>query len=133
VKIFAKSYKTLFSAMSSSTENFDNIHQDIDDKLRNDLAGDLFLVTFDDIVSAVKRLKRDKQDGESQVSSDFVIYAHESLYVRLALLISALFNHGIGLESQGSNTLIPLPEGKHNLCDYKLPRHRVKLDSWKSY
>jgi hypothetical protein len=69
----------LFSALLSSTENLDNIHCDIDDKLRNDSAGDLFVVTFDDVVKAVQRLKQGKQDGESLVSSDFLIYAHESL------------------------------------------------------
>jgi hypothetical protein len=57
-----------------------------------------------------------KQDGESLMSPDFLIYAHESLYVHLALLISALFNHGIVLKSLGASTIIPLPKGKHNLC-----------------
>ena len=117
VNVFVSSYKTLFSAVSSPTEDLDNIRRDIDDKLRNDSAGGLFLVTFDDIVKAVKRLKHGKQDGESLVSSDFLIYAHESLYVHLALLISALFNHGIVLKSLGASTIVPLPKGKHNLCD----------------
>jgi hypothetical protein len=79
VNVFASPYKSLFSALLSSTENLDNIHCDIDDKLRNDSAGDLFVVTFDDVVKAVQRLKQGKQDGESLVSSDFLIYAHESL------------------------------------------------------
>ena len=71
MNVFASSYKTLFSAVPSSMESLDNIHRHIDDKLRNDSAGDLFVVTFDDVVKAVKRLKRGKQDGESLVSSDF--------------------------------------------------------------
>ena len=103
--------------MSSSTENLDNVHRDIDDKLRNDSAGDLFVVTFDDVVKAVKRLKHGKQDGESLVLSDILIYAHESLYVHLALLISALFNRGIVLKSLDVSTIVPLPKGKHNLCE----------------
>jgi hypothetical protein len=45
------------------------------------------MVTFE----AVKRLKHDKQDGESLMSSDFLIHAHASVFVRLALIKSALF------------------------------------------
>jgi hypothetical protein len=119
VDVLASLYKTLFSAMPSSHENMDKIHREIDDKSRNVSVGDLFVVTFDDVVEAVQRLKHGKQDGESLVSSNFLIYVHESLYVHLALLMSALFNHGIVLKSLGASTIIPLPKGKHNLCNYR--------------
>jgi hypothetical protein len=36
-------------------------------------AGDLFAVTFDDVVKAVKRLEHGKQYGESLASPDFLI------------------------------------------------------------
>ena len=80
---------------------------------------DLFVVTYEDVVFAIRKLKHNKHDGVSLLSSDFSIYVHDMLYVHLAMLISALFSNGFVLDSLCVSTIIPIPKGKNNICESK--------------
>ena len=68
-----------------------------DDQIQNKLKSCnlCFIVTRDDIMKAVPHMKAGKRERYGLFSSDCIINAPDSLYVHFALLISAMFTHGL--------------------------------------
>jgi hypothetical protein len=86
------------------------LRSDINNKLNSLSPHDLFVVKWDDVSNAVHRLKHGKHEGNGAFSSDFIIQAPDALYVRFALLISAMIIHGMVLHNTCSSPIIPIPK-----------------------
>jgi hypothetical protein len=61
----------------------------------------------------VSEFKPGKRDGQFGLSSERVSNACDELYVRIAILFSALVVHGYVTDDLSSNTVLPIPEGEH--------------------
>ncbi len=65
-----------------------------------------------DVLSAIRNLKHDKKDGDSEIVSDHIIYSDESLSVHIAILFTAMLRHGLTPNGMLTGTMIPIPKGR---------------------
>jgi hypothetical protein len=115
--IFSTSYEQLHTSVISDDTEINKIRVHIDNELINHSVDQSFVVTADDVLSAVKGLKHGKNDGESLVTSDHFINAGADLHIHLALLISSMFSHGVAIDNMKLSTSKPIPKSKLNMCD----------------
>ena len=73
--------------MYDQTE-MDVLRQDIEDKVAAAGYDSNYIITFENIVNAVSKLKPGKHDGHLGLSSDHVTNACDELYIHIAMLIS---------------------------------------------
>ena len=114
VKAFAESYKSLFTSVTSSSQEMSELRSDIDARLYNSSSIDRFVVNFNDVADAVHKLKHYKHEGDGTFTSDFFIHDPDALYIHLALVLSAMISHGLAV---CSSTIIPIPKGRHDVCN----------------
>ncbi len=69
-------------------------------------------ITSSDVLSAIRILKNDKEDGDSEIVSDHIIYSDESLSVHIAILFIAMLRHGLTPDGMLTGTMIPIPKGR---------------------
>ena len=74
-------------------------------------------------------LKTAKHDGYAGLSTDYVIYACDELFVHIALLFSAMLVHGIVFDDLTTSSIIPIPKGKNMNCTESCNYRGIALSS----
>ena len=67
---------------------------------------------MDDVLSAIQGLKKGKTPGSDGLSGEHFIYAHDSLYVHILILINAMLVHGFLPDDLMTTIIIPLLKDK---------------------
>ncbi len=65
-----------------------------------------------DVLSAIRNLKHDKKDGDSEIVSDHIIYSDENLSVHITILFTVMLRHGLTPYGMLTGTMIPIPKGR---------------------
>ena len=74
-------------------------------------------ISASEVAEAIIRLKQSKRDGSSEVMSDHLLFACDSLNLYLALLFTMMLRHGVAPNDMLIGTIIPIPKGRWaNLC-----------------
>ena len=68
------------------------------------------IITYDDTIQAVNRLKPGKFDGLHMLSSNHFLPAGDTLYVHLALLFTAMIIHGTVPRDFMISSILPTPK-----------------------
>ena len=113
--LFGDSYTKLLSSVPTPQLALESIRHDIDSQLLPQHKPYRFVISSNDVMNAVHKLKHGKRDGDLGLSSDFFIHACMELFVHLALLISAMFSHGLPIEDMCISTIIPIPKDSKNV------------------
>jgi len=72
------------------------------------------IVSANDVVGAVNKLKHNKNDGNKGLTSDHIKYACNDLFVHMSLLLTGILSHGCAPDDLLVSTFVPIPKG-HNL------------------
>jgi hypothetical protein len=115
--LFASSYRSLFSSVSSDREDMSSVHDAINSKLVSDSVNKIFTVSAKDVAKAVRGLNHGKKDGNNILSSEFFIHAPSQLHVHLSLLFTAIIMHGVVIDDMRTGTIIPIPKPGANTCE----------------
>jgi len=77
-----------------------------------------YVITASDVVSAICKLKWNKNDGCAGLSTNHLKYATPELFVHISCLFSAIVVHGSVPNDFLSSTAVPIPKGRNvNLTD----------------
>jgi hypothetical protein len=88
----------------------DVLRRDIEDKVAAAGYDSNCIITFENTVNAVSKLKQGKHDGHFGLSSDHVTNACDELYIHIAILMSALIVHGCVTDDLSFSTILPVPK-----------------------
>lgn len=109
---FANKYSDLFNSVSFDSADMshllDDVHGLIDKKCCNNMCGSVHHISVNDIVNAVKKLKRFKHDGNTNCYSDNIINGTHKLYVHMSLLYTSMLVHGHADSHLLLSTIIPI-------------------------
>ncbi len=64
-----------------------------------------------DVALSIKRLKPNKKDGSSEIVSDHIIKACNSLSIHLAILFTMMLWYGLSPDGMLFSTMVPMPKG----------------------
>ncbi len=65
-----------------------------------------------DVNLSIKRLKSNKKDGSSEIVSDQIINACNSLSIHLVILFTMMLRHGLSPDGMLFGTMVPIPKGR---------------------
>ncbi len=68
------------------------------------------MVTFSEVVGAIRKLQKNKSDGEAGLWSNHIIYAPHRYRVHISMLLTELIVHGFNPRDLLIGTLLPLPK-----------------------
>jgi hypothetical protein len=109
--LFYQKYEDLYTSVPYNIDDMNtyrvNLQESIDGYSKD------CIVTYNDVVTAVNRLKWHKSDGNKGLSSDHVKRACLELSVHIALLITGMLIHGFVPNDLLVSTVIPIPKGKN--------------------
>ena len=73
-------------------------------------------ISASEVAEAIIRLKQSKREGSSEVMSDHLLFAYDSLNLYWALLFTMMQN-GVAPNYMLIDTIVPIPKGRWaNLC-----------------
>ena len=85
---------------------------DINESIVRDGYNEHCIVTVNDVLEAVSRIKPGKHDGQMGLSTDHVKRACDEWYIHASLLLTALTVHGCITDDLSVSTVLPIPKGK---------------------
>lgn len=117
-EVFADKYSALYTDVSYNTDDMSEIRSELNKSIPLQNVGMQSHITTEDVLSAIKMLKPDKNDGNFGLSTNHFINACDELGVYIALMLSSLLVHGMTTDDMNMCTMLPIPKGKNsNLTD----------------
>jgi hypothetical protein len=111
---FSEKYRNLYNSVPYDQGKMNDIQHEINNRLNSSHE---YNVSVDDVVSAIKRLKLGKSDGEEGLNSDHIINGPHLLYVFLTIIFNCMLIHGVSPDSMIIGTMVPIPKCKtKQLC-----------------
>ncbi len=99
--LFANKFHNLYNSVSYNEADMDILKNDIDDMINvqctrssNCTLGTHSIIA-NDVIAAIKKLKRDKKDGASEVVLEHLIYSCRRVSVHLSPLFTTMVRHGL--------------------------------------
>jgi hypothetical protein len=111
--LFARKYEDLYSCVSFNENEMASLQRDLNDKINVSGYNEHCIMTVQDVVDAVSRIKSGKHDGYLGLSSDHVKHACHELFIHLSMMFNALIVHGSITDDLSSSTVLPIPKGKN--------------------
>ncbi len=68
-------------------------------------------IDTNNVLFAVKKLKYGKRHGETELVSDHIVFACNSLNVHPSILFTAILRHGVTPDGILNGTMVPIPKG----------------------
>ena len=123
-EIFASKYNEWYNVVSYNDVDMNALQADVDQAIINACEQCSHCCTYhthdisaSEVAEAIIRLKQSKRDGSSEVMSDHLLFACDSLNLYLALLFTMMLRHGVAPNDMLIGTIIPIPKGRWaNLC-----------------
>ena len=125
--MFAEKYDGLYTNVPYDSVEMAEIVRNITDGI-DGYSSDC-IITVSDVAEAVSGLKTAKHDGYAGLSTDYVIYACDELFVHIALLFSAMLVHGLVFDDLTTSSIIPIPKGKNMNCSESCNYRAIALSS----
>ena len=116
-QLFADKYENLYNSVPSDAESITDIKCDVNVLIETYGFSDGIIDT-EFLMKAVKKLKMKKSDGNKRLWSNHIIKAHESLFPKLADILTSMFIHGYTPDELLEATISSLPKDKSaSFCD----------------
>ncbi len=116
-QLFATKYKDLYNSVPSNSDVLNDIKSKLDAHIQSQGVSD-GIVDTDCVIKVTRKLKMKKSDGNKRLWSNHIIMAHESLYPRLATVLTGMFIHGHTPDELLEATISSLPKDKTaSFCD----------------
>ena len=113
-KLFSDKFKLLYNSVSYDDRDMENLLRDINDGVRDKccrgICSEDHIISYDDIVGAMRNLKKGKSDSIPGLKSDNFIHGGNRLKVMISLLLSTMVNHGSCVGDFTKTTVIPIPK-----------------------
>jgi hypothetical protein len=113
-QMFAAKYCELFSSVSYTQDDVHKVENTLKALLLDTPFNNDCVTNTEDVCAAVLRLKAHKREGNSELSTDYIINAGNDFMVHIACLLSAVIVHGVAPTNFLSSTIVPIPKG-HNV------------------
>ena len=119
--VFANKYDALYNSVAFDTNEMNDLLHKIDVLIDSKCSGvsetenvcySSHLICVNDVVRAVKKIKRGKSDANVDVCSDHIVNACFELYVHLSFLFNVMVSHQVAPSNMLSSTLVPIPKDK---------------------
>lgn len=115
--IFANKYKNLYNSVPPKESAMTEIEKQIHEGLKQTSAKE-YVVTYDDVKSAIRSLKPEKSDGDLGLWSNHIIHGGDILTRHLSRLITAMLIHGFSPGDLTTATIVSIIKDKHgNHCE----------------
>jgi hypothetical protein len=82
----------------------------IDDTISLNKDTELCNINYNDILLAIKSMKKEKSDGLSGVYSDHIINGGKRLHIHISLLLSAIVKHSRAPDAMLFSVMVPIPK-----------------------
>ncbi len=108
----------MYNSVSYNNADMEVLKTDIDDMINTQCTQSTHCthgahsIISSEVLSAIRNLKHDKKDGDSEIVSDDIIYSDESLSVHIAILFTAMLRHSLTPDGMLTGTMIPIPKGR---------------------
>jgi hypothetical protein len=112
--LFAQKYRDLYSSVSYTVNDMNAINSALTSRIICDGYNDACTVLSCEVADAVNRLKPNKRDGYSGLTTDNFKFACYDLFVHTARLLSGVIVHGSVPDDLLIGTTIPIPKSKHS-------------------
>lgn len=117
-EFFAHKYQELYNSVPYDSQDLDIKRRIIEDRVASEGYTSDCTVTADEIISATKRLKPNKQDGNASLSTNHFRFAGCELHIHTVCLFSGMLVHGSVPDDFLFSTAVPVPKGRNvNLTD----------------
>ena len=113
--LFADKYDILYNSVSYDNTDMVTLKTDIDKCIRckrNNIESGHKVITVQDVVTCIGRLKSGKSDASCQLYSDHFMQGTHRLFVMITLLYSSMMLHGTIPTAMNISTLVPVPKNK---------------------
>ena len=115
--LFASKFKDLYNVVGYDEGEMTALKNKINNKIQNVCRCNLcpqgrHEVTSKDVRQAVRKLQKNKRDGNTDLMSDHIIEGGDRLNIYIAFLLTAMISHGNSPDDMVLGTLVPLPKGK---------------------
>ena len=108
--LFADKYEELYSSVPYDHADMASLKVEIMSAVEE--YNEECVVSFNDVVEAVNRLKLGKNDGFTGLSTDHVINGCDELFVHVSLLFSSMLVHGSVFDDLLVSSIVPIHKGK---------------------
>lgn len=113
-ELFAEKFKDVYNSVSYEEEDMEDLLKDISeavhDKCCKGVCSECHVISFEDVVKGMIKLKRGKSDSIQGIKSDNFIHGGNRLKVMISLLLSSMVNHGCCPSYFSKSTVIPIPK-----------------------
>ena len=110
---FANKYKELYNSVAYNYQEMSGVQKEINHLIYNSVFNTNCIITSDDIVSGIMKLKPGKNDWAGGISSDHVVNAGIELYPHITSLFSCILTHVIATGDLFISTVIPIPKARN--------------------
>ena len=113
-QLFAEKFSSVFNSVGYDLEECNSLIAECN-RLSYQMSKhevDVFLITIDDLVKVVYKLKSGKSDGHFGLFSDHIIHGSMSLFKHLVTLFNCMFIHGISPQIMLDGTTVPIPKSR---------------------
>jgi hypothetical protein len=117
-KLFAAKYRELYTSVPYNEIEMQEIIGGVQAQLANTTFSQDCIFNFNDVKTAVSKLKAHKSEGSSDFTSDHIIHAGDECLLHIAFLFTSMVVHGSAPECFKLSTIVPIPKGRNtNLTD----------------
>ena len=128
--VFAEKYKALYNSVSYENDDMDKLLQSVDKIITNECSKlDIPYIAVENVIDAMSRIKRGKNDGYGMLYSDHFINGPHRLYVLLTMLFNTMIIHGFSPDGFNVSTIQPLVKNKRKSLNESSNYRAIALSS----
>jgi hypothetical protein len=117
-QLFADKYRELYTCVRYDAADMSNILQSVNEQIDSLTYSSDCIIQIHEVVTAISKLKPNKSDGNTGLTSNHIIHAGSSVLCHLAFIFSAMLIHGAAPNDFIHSTIVPIPKGRNvNLSD----------------
>ena len=115
---FAEKYQDLYTSVAYNDGEMSAIVNELNSLIAETAFDSNSAITCNDVMSAINKLKSNKNDGNKGLSSDHLKVGSNELSVHISLLLTGILVHGCVPDDMAVSTVIPIPKGRNaNFAD----------------
>lgn len=112
--IFSEKFERLYNSVGYKNEDMLEITKTVDHLIDNDNCKSSHIITIENILKAVDKLKTGKSEANG-IFSDHILQGPRRLHIILLLLLNSMLSHGVAPPEMLTGTMIPLQKDKRGL------------------
>ncbi len=108
--LFTDKFCNLYNSVSYNNNEMNVLIKDIGKLIDSKCNCGGFFIGAKDVGLSIKRLKPNKKDDSSEIVSDHIINACNSLSIHHAILFTMMLQHGLSPDGMLFGTMVPIPK-----------------------